>query len=122
VIIGAHVIIYARDPEAARAFFRDVLGLPSVDAGRGWLIFELPPAELAAHPAEEGGDHELYLMCDDIEATVEELKQKGVEFTRPVVDAGWGLVTALAVPGAAELALYEPKHPSPVAARDTPGS
>jgi catechol 2,3-dioxygenase-like lactoylglutathione lyase family enzyme len=122
VIIGAHVIIYARDPEAARAFFRDVLGLPSVDAGGGWLIFELPPAELAAHPAEEGGDHELYLMCDDIEATVEELKQKGVEFTRPVIDAGWGLVTALAVPGAADLALYEPKHPSPVAARETADS
>jgi catechol 2,3-dioxygenase-like lactoylglutathione lyase family enzyme len=122
VIIGAHVIIYARDPEAARAFFRDVLGLPAVDAGRGWLIFELPPTELAAHPAEEGGDHELYLMCDHIEATVEELKQKGVEFTRPVIDAGWGLVTALAVPGAGDLALYEPKHPSPVVTRETPGS
>jgi catechol 2,3-dioxygenase-like lactoylglutathione lyase family enzyme len=122
VITGAHVIIYARDPDAARAFFRDVLGLPSIDAGRGWLIFDLPPAELAAHPAEEGGDHELYLMCDDIEATVEELKQKGVEFTRPVIDAGWGLVTALAVPGAADLALYEPKHPSPMAPSETPGS
>jgi len=116
VIVGAHVVIYARDPEAARAFFRDVLDLPSVDAGRGWLIFELPPAELAAHPSEEGGDHQLYLMCDDIEATVADLRQKGVEFTRPVVDAGWGFVTALAVPGAADLALYEPKHPSPVVA------
>jgi catechol 2,3-dioxygenase-like lactoylglutathione lyase family enzyme len=120
VITGAHVIIYARDPEAARAFFRDVLGLPSVEAGRGWLIFELPPAELAAHPAEKDGGHELYLMCDDIEATVEELKQKGVEFTRPVTDAGWGLVTALAVPGAGDLALYEPKHPTPAAAGETP--
>ncbi len=122
MIIGAHVIIHARDPEAARAFFRDVLALPSVDAGRGWLIFALPPAELAAHPSEEGGDHELYLMCDDIEATVGELKQKGVEFTRPVIDTGWGLVTALAVPGAGDLAVYEPKHPSPVASRETPGS
>jgi catechol 2,3-dioxygenase-like lactoylglutathione lyase family enzyme len=121
VIIGAHVVIYARDPEAARAFFRDVLGLPSVDAGRGWLIFELPPTELAAHPSEEGGGHELYLMCDDIEATVADLRQQGVEFTRPVVDTGWGFVTALAVPGAADVALYEPKHPSPLAARDAPG-
>jgi catechol 2,3-dioxygenase-like lactoylglutathione lyase family enzyme len=122
VIIGAHATIFARDPEAARAFFRDVLGFPCLDAGRGWLIFELPPTELAAHPSEEGGDHELYLMCDDIEATAEELKRKGVEFTRPVIDAGWGLVTALAVPGAGDLALYEPKHPSPVAAREASGS
>ena len=122
MIIGAHAIIFARDPEATRAFFRDVLDFPSVDAGRGWLIFELPPTELAAHPGKGNGEHELYLMCDDIEATVEELKQKGVEFTRPVIDAGWGLVTALAVPGAADLALYEPKHPSPVAAREPPDS
>jgi catechol 2,3-dioxygenase-like lactoylglutathione lyase family enzyme len=120
VIIGAHAIIFAHDPEAARAFFRDVFGFPSVDAGREWLIFELPPTEFAIHPSEADGQHELYLMCDDIEATVEELKQKGVEFTRPVSDQGWGLVTALAVPGAADLALYEPKHPSPVAARETP--
>jgi hypothetical protein len=119
VIIGAHAIIFARDPEAGRAFFRDVLGFPSVDAGRGWLIFELPPR--ACDPSLGGdGHHELYLMCDDIEATVEELKQKGVEFTRPASDAGWGLVTALDVPGAADLALYEPKHPSPVAVRETP--
>ncbi|HKP90384.1 MAG TPA: VOC family protein [Thermoleophilaceae bacterium] len=122
MINGAHAIVYARDPEAARAFFRDVLGFPSVDAGRGWLIFELPPTELAVHPSEGDGHHELYLMCDDIEATVEELKRKGVEFTRPVSDAGWGLVTALAVPGAADLALYEPKHPSPVTAREKSGS
>jgi catechol 2,3-dioxygenase-like lactoylglutathione lyase family enzyme len=87
VIIGAHVIIYARDPEAARAFFRDVLGLPSVDAGRGWLIFELPPAELAAHPAEKGGDHELYLMCDDIELSFSLQTDRICNRTRGVADA-----------------------------------
>ena len=119
MIVGAHAIIFARDPQAARAFFRDVLDFPSVDAGGGWLIFELPPTELATHPSEGDGHHELYLMCDDIEATVEELKQEGVEFTRPITDAGWGLVTAIAVPGAGDLALYEPKHPSPVVPRET---
>jgi predicted enzyme related to lactoylglutathione lyase len=114
VITGVHAIIFTKDAEGVRAFFRDVLGLASVDAGGGWPIFALPPAELAAHPAEEDAHHELYLMCDDIHATVEELKRKGVEFTRPVDDAGWGMVTALELPGGGELALYEPKHPSPI--------
>jgi predicted enzyme related to lactoylglutathione lyase len=90
-----------------------VLGLPSVDAGGGWLIFGLPGAEAAFHPAEKGGRQELYLMCDDVHATVAELEAKGAEFARPVSDEGWGLVTALRLPGGGELALYEPRHPTP---------
>lgn len=92
-----------------------MLGFSSFDAGGGWLIFALPPAELAAHPADdEGNRNELYLMCDDIHATVKELKEKGVEFTRPISDEGLGLLTAFAVPGGGELALYEPRHASPL--------
>jgi predicted enzyme related to lactoylglutathione lyase len=113
VITGAHAIVYSADAEALRAFFRDVLEFPSVDAGGGWLIFGLPPAELAAHPAESGGRHELYLMCDDIEATVAELESRGVQFSGPVTDEGFGLVTAIALPGGGELGLYEPRHPTP---------
>lgn len=114
MITGAHTIVYAEDADAARAFLRDVLGLSNVDAGDGWLIFTLPPGELAAHPTEPAtsGTHELYLMCDDINTTVEELTAKGVEFTKPVTDAGWGLLTALRIPGAGELGLYEPRHPT----------
>jgi catechol 2,3-dioxygenase-like lactoylglutathione lyase family enzyme len=114
VINGVHAIVFTRDAEAARAFFRDVLELPSVDAGGGWLIFALPPAELAAHPSDEGDRHELYLMCDDIRATVDELDRKGVEFTGPVSDEGFGLVTAIRMPGGGELGLYEPRHPTPL--------
>jgi catechol 2,3-dioxygenase-like lactoylglutathione lyase family enzyme len=114
VITGVHAIIFTRDAEADRAFFRDVLDLPAVDAGGGWLIFALPPAELAAHPTEGDGHHELYLMCDDVRATVEELTRKGVEFTREVSDEGFGLITALRLPGGGELALYEPRHPTPL--------
>jgi catechol 2,3-dioxygenase-like lactoylglutathione lyase family enzyme len=113
VITGAHAIVYSRDADADRAFFRDVLGFPSVDAGGGWLIFALPPAELAAHPADAGGRHELYLMCDEIEATVADLEAKGVEFTAPVSEAGFGLLTSLKLPGGGELGLYEPRHPIP---------
>jgi catechol 2,3-dioxygenase-like lactoylglutathione lyase family enzyme len=113
VITGAHAIVYSRDADADRAFFRDVLGFPSVDAGGGWLIFALPPAELAAHPADAGGRHELYLMCDEIESTVAELQAKGVEFTAPVSDQGFGLLTSLKLPGGGELGLYEPRHPIP---------
>ena len=113
MITGVHAIVFADDAEATRAFLRDVLDLPSVDAGGGWLIFALPPAELAAHPADAGGRHELYLMCDDIEATVAALKAKGVEFVRDVSDEGFGRMTALKVPGGGELGLYEPRHPLP---------
>jgi hypothetical protein len=97
-----------------RAFFRDVLDLPSVDAGGGWLIFALPPAELAAHPTDAEERHELSLMCDDVHATIELLEARGVEFTRPVSDEGWGLTTALRLPGGGELRLYEPRHQSPL--------
>jgi hypothetical protein len=113
MITGVHAVLFSEDAEAVRAFLRDMLDLDSVDAGGGWLIFALPPAELAAHPSESSGRHQLYLMCDDIEATRAELSSKGVEFTQPVSDEGWGLVTALSVPGGGELGLYEPRHPLP---------
>ena len=114
MITGVHAVIFTTDAEADRAFFRDVLELPAVDAGGGWLIFALPPAELAAHPADEGGQHELYLMCDDVRATIDELTNKGVEFARPVSDEGFGLLTAIRLPGGGELGLYEPRHPTPL--------
>jgi catechol 2,3-dioxygenase-like lactoylglutathione lyase family enzyme len=114
VIAGAHVLVYAEDAEATRAFFRDVLGFDSVDAGGGWLIFALPPAELGIHPAD-APSHELFLMCHDLHRTRGELEAKGVEFTAPVVDEDFGLVTRLRIPGGGELALYQPKHPSPLA-------
>jgi catechol 2,3-dioxygenase-like lactoylglutathione lyase family enzyme len=113
VIAGAHTIVYADDADAARAFFRDVLGFDPVDAGDGWLIFALPPGELAVHPGSDGG-HELFFMCHDIEATVDELSGRGVEFTSPVSDEGWGLLTRFRVPGAGEIGLYQPRHPSPL--------
>jgi len=114
MITGVHAIVYAQDAEATRAFLRDTLELDSVDAGGGWLIFALPPAELAAHPAETGGRHELYLMCDDIEATMAELTAKGVEFTGPASNEGFGLMTAMKVPGGGTLGLYEPRHPTAI--------
>jgi catechol 2,3-dioxygenase-like lactoylglutathione lyase family enzyme len=113
MISGAHVIVFGQDADAARAFFRDVLGLTSVDAGGGWLIFALPPAEVAFHPASHDS-HQLYLMCDDIRATVAELERKGVEFVAPVSDEGFGLMTRLRLPGAGELGLYEPRHPTAI--------
>lgn len=118
VINGVHAIIYTTDAEADRSFFRDVLGFDSVDAGGGWLIFKLPPAELAMHPAESGGGHELYLMCDDVRTTVEELTAQGVEIVHDVTDEGFGLMTALRLPGGGELGLYEPRHPSPLNTND----
>lgn len=115
MINGAHAIVYAKDASKARAFFKDVLGLPSADAGRGWLIFGLPPSEVAAHPAEgdQEGRHELYLMCDDIKKTVAELKAKGVEFTGEPSDQGWGILVTLKIPGGGEMGLYQPRHPRP---------
>jgi catechol 2,3-dioxygenase-like lactoylglutathione lyase family enzyme len=109
MINGAHVIVYSTDAEADRAFFRDVLGYPSVDAGHGWLIFKLPPAEVAVHPAE-AASHELLLMCDDLEATVAELTARGVEFVRPVERQRWGVLTSFRLPGGGEVGLYEPLH------------
>jgi catechol 2,3-dioxygenase-like lactoylglutathione lyase family enzyme len=114
-ITGVHAILHTADAGADRAFLADVLGLESVDAGAGWLIFALPPAELAAHPASaDGGGYELYLMCDDIEATVRELKAKGVEFSDGVTEQRWGLVTTIILPGGGRLGLYEPRHASPL--------
>ena len=124
MIAGAHTILYAEDANAARAFLRDVIGLASVDAGEGWLIFELPPSELACHPLAEPspGHSQLYLMCHDVHATRRELEAKGVEFTEPVSDQGWGLLTHLNVPGFGPLGLYQPRHRSPLApfARSVP--
>jgi catechol 2,3-dioxygenase-like lactoylglutathione lyase family enzyme len=117
MIGGAHTILYAHDPGATRAFFRDVLGFDSVDGGGGWLIFALPPGELACHPAgaaPTGGATELFLMCHDVEATRRDLEAKGVEFVAPVTDQGWGRLTRLRVPGFGELGLYEPRHASPL--------
>jgi catechol 2,3-dioxygenase-like lactoylglutathione lyase family enzyme len=114
MITGIHAIAYAEDAERARAFFRDVLELASVDAGHGWLIFALPPAELGVHPAERGGQHELYLMCDDVDATVAELAAKGATFDGGIADRDFGRVATLLVPGLGPLGLYEPRHPSPI--------
>jgi predicted enzyme related to lactoylglutathione lyase len=114
-ITGVHAILYTRDPEADRRWLADMLGWPSVDAGGDWLIFALPPAELAAHPASsDGGDVELYLMCDAIETTMQELRDKGAEFEGPVADERWGRVTKIVLPSGARLGLYEPRHASPL--------
>jgi catechol 2,3-dioxygenase-like lactoylglutathione lyase family enzyme len=115
MITGAHAVIYTTDADKARAFFRDVLRFPSADAGHGWLIFGLPPSEVAAHPAEgdDAGRHELYLMCDDLQKTMAELKAKGVEFTSPASDRGWGILTTLRIPGGGEIGLYQPRHTRP---------
>lgn len=112
MINGAHAIIYSKDAEADRAFFRDVLELPNVDVGGGWLIFGLPPSELAVHPADSGGSHELYLMCEDIEAFVADVSGRGVD-CGAIEDRGWGLLAALTLPSGATVGVYEPKHERP---------
>jgi hypothetical protein len=112
MINGAHAIIYSTHAEADRAFFADVLKLPSVDAGGGWLIFGLPPAEVAVHPSEANEKHELYLMCDDIEALVGEMKQRRIT-CGPVQDEGWGLLSHVVLPGGGKLGVYQPRHPRP---------
>ena len=113
MITGLHAIVFSPDAEKVRAFFADVLDLPSVDAGGGWLIFAMPPAELAVHPAD-GDRHELYLMCGDIHETLAGLRAKGVEVAREVSDRGWGLLAAIRLPDGAEFGIYQPKHPSPL--------
>jgi predicted enzyme related to lactoylglutathione lyase len=113
MINGLHAIMFSPEADKVRAFFRDVLGMSSVDAGGGWLIFAMPPAELAVHPSEGNGHQELYLMCDDIRATLAELAAKGVEVVRDPSDQGWGLLSAIRLPDGSELAIYEPRHPTP---------
>ena len=110
MIFGAHVIVYSKDAEADRSFFRDVLGFKSVDAGHGWLIFALPPAEAAFHPAEENDRHELYFMCDDLKAEISALKKKGVACS-DIHNERWGSITKISLPGGGKVGLYQPKHP-----------
>jgi catechol 2,3-dioxygenase-like lactoylglutathione lyase family enzyme len=112
VITGSHVILYSRDAEADRAFLRDLLGLRSVDAGGGWTIVALPPGEVAVHPAEASGAVELYLVCDDVDRTVDELTARGVPVLDPVTDQGWGRLTAIGLPGGGRIGLYEARHPT----------
>jgi predicted enzyme related to lactoylglutathione lyase len=114
MVTGVHAIVYSREADKLRAFFRDVLEWPSVDAGRGWLIFALPPAELGVHPAEHNS-HELYLMCDDVHAAIEKLKSKGVGIAAPVADLGWGLLAQIELPDGGRIGLYQPRHPTPLA-------
>ena len=113
VISGIHAIVFTPAVAEVRAFFRDTLGLPHVDAGDGWLIFALPSAELAVHQAPVPGQ-QIYLMCDDIEATLASLERKGVAVRRPVREEAWGFVTTIALPEGTDLAIYQPKHPSPL--------
>jgi predicted enzyme related to lactoylglutathione lyase len=116
MINGIHALIFTSKADEVRAFFRDVLGFGSVDAGGGWLIFALPPAELGIHPSDGPSRQELYLMCDDIEATVQQLADRGVELVRPISVEGFGLLTAIKIPGG-EVALYQPKHPTALPSR-----
>jgi catechol 2,3-dioxygenase-like lactoylglutathione lyase family enzyme len=113
VINGLHAIVFSPESDKVREFFRDVLDLDSVDAGRGWLIFAMPPAELAVHPTEGASRHELYLMCDDIHATLADLRDQGVEIARDAADQGWGILAAIRLPDGSELPIYQPRHPSP---------
>ncbi len=119
MIGGMHTILYSKNADAVRMFFRDVLEFPSVDAGHGWLIFAAPPAELAVHPDEKGGSHELFLMCADIKTTVEKLRRKGIEFITPITEQTWGLLTRLKLPDGETLGLYEPRHPTAIRMRGT---
>lgn len=113
MIHGAHVIIYSKDAEADRAFFRDVLKYPSADAGHGWLIFALPPAEVALHPSDENDVHELYLMCDDVHGFIEQMKAQDVACSA-VDEQRWGSITRLTLPGGGKIGVYQPKHASPL--------
>lgn len=114
MITGAHLIVYSKDPDADRAFFRDILKFPSVDAGHGWLIFAMPAAETAFHPSEKNDLHELYFMCDDLKSTMESLKRKKVE-CGPVQEERWGTLTSIPLPGGGKIGLYQPKHPTAIA-------
>jgi hypothetical protein len=110
MIFGAHVIVYSKDAEADRAFFRDVFRLHSVDAGHNWLIFALPPAEAAIHPHDENNAHELYFMCDDLESEIKDLRERNVSCSE-IQEARWGSITAVQLPGGGKVGLYQPRHP-----------
>ena len=112
MITGAHIIIYSTDAEADRAFLRDVLEFPALDIGHGWLLFKLPPAEAAVHPSDENDTHELWLMCDDVDAAVARLGARGVACA-PIGDQRWGRTTNLTLPGGGSLGLYQPRHARP---------
>jgi len=112
MIKGAHIILYSTDAEADRVFIRDVLGFAGVDAGDGWLIFKLPPAEIAVHPTDGPGKHEFYLMCDDLEKTLADLTARGVTISGPTSNQGWGLLASIKLPSGAELSIYQPRHPT----------
>ncbi|MFG2874528.1 VOC family protein [Streptomyces sp. NPDC048337] len=111
MLSGAHVILYSHNAEADRAFIRDVLGFAHVDAGHGWLIFKLPPAEVAVHPTDGAPKHEFYLMCDDLDAVLAQLAERGAELTGEVTEERWGRLTAVRLPSGSELPLYQPLHP-----------
>ncbi len=111
MISGAHIVVYTKDAEADRAFLRDVLGFSSVDAGHGWLIFSLPPAEVAFHPSESNDKHEVYFMCDDLKAEMQALASKGVHCS-DVQEEQWGSISAIRLPGGGQIGLYKPKHPT----------
>jgi hypothetical protein len=113
VIKAAHMVLYSKDPGADREFFRDVLKYPYVDAGHDWLIFKLPPAEVAVHPSDSNGVQELFLMCDDVEAFVAEMAAQGMACSQ-IQPERWGLITRLTLPGGGTLGVYEPRHPSPL--------
>ena len=114
MLIGAHWIIYSTNPDADRAFLRDVLALPTVDVGDGWLIFGLPPSEVAVHPSNQNDLHELYLMCDDVEAFMAAMKRRQIDCA-PVQNQGWGLLTRVTLPGGGKLGVYQPRHARPKA-------
>ena len=116
MITGVHAIIYSPEADAARAFLRDVAGFRSIDSGGGWLIFALPPAELAVHPSDGATSHELFFLCDDIQATIQELRAKGADIDQEVSEERWGLLTHIRQPGGVQIGLYEPKHPLAIGA------
>jgi catechol 2,3-dioxygenase-like lactoylglutathione lyase family enzyme len=121
MIHGAHVIIYSRDAEADRAFFRDILGYPFADAGHGWLIFALPPAEVAVHPSDENDVHELFLMCDDVRELIRELTAKNVACSS-IDEQRWGSITRVTLPGGGKIGVYQPKHASPISTATQPAN
>ena len=120
MIIGAHSIIYSKDPDSDRAFLRDVLKFPGIDVGGGWLIFGLPPAEVAFHPSDKNNIHEFYLMCDDVNSFVLEMKKHGIKCAG-VEDQGWGILTNVTLPGGGKLGVYQPRHARPKSMKVTAG-